>query len=156
MVLQTGCFSRYCCFKWKNDRIPWGESEKSAFNDHFCLVEWSEPEWNIAASAAAAAAAAPVGWEGLLSHDRLFQSRPAETQLFSAAGPPPPLSAVMGICGDDVSLQGTRAEHSILIQVTYQSFTFSQQKCVYYCSFLNERDIYRPPGLELQPDMMLS
>lgn len=117
------------------------ESKKSAFNNLFVK--------NIPASAAA-----PVGWEGLLSHDRLFQSRPAETQLFSAAGPPPPLSAVTGICRDDVSLQGMRAERSILIQVTYQSFTF-HSKIVFFFFFLNEPDAYCPPRVEWR-NMMLS
>lgn len=86
-----------------------------------------------------------MGGEGLLSRDRLFQSRPAETQLFSAAGPPPPPSAVTGICRDDVSLQGMRAERSILIQVPYQSFTFHSRNVVFFF-FLNERDVYCPPG----------
>lgn len=94
----------------------------------------------------------PVVWGGLLSRDRLLQSRPAETQLFSGSRA---ASSAVHCHGD---LRGWCVITGIEGRTFYSDtgnmsiFHLSQKKCgFFFSSFLNKWDVYCPPELELQP-----
>lgn len=90
----------------------WGRSVQSNERTFWSPV-WFDSELNLA-------------WEDVLIHNRLLPDQTYWNSIIehsrSFSSTVPSATLWQGICIDDVSLQWTRTEHSILIEITYLFF----------------------------------